>query len=222
MPSKSQSARINGSKSRGPTTPAGRARSSQNALKHGLTSQSLLLPSEDPGEFHHLLASYLHKLQPDGPVELALVHEMVAAKWRLDRIAAIETQLFGEAIDHVEEYADDPLNELQALAHGFERIANSSSFSFLYRIESRLTRAYSRALRNLLQLQKLREPSTTGASDSATAEPVAPEPPALSEIENCINEPTGPAANPGPSTYLCSSTRPPLTPTADAPIRRSP
>jgi len=54
---KSESARINGAKSHGPKTEAGRKRSSQNALKHGLTAQTLVLPTEDPAEFHQLLAS---------------------------------------------------------------------------------------------------------------------------------------------------------------------
>ena len=87
---KSESARINGAKSRGPKTEAGRKRSSQNAIKHGLTSQTLVLPAEDPDEFHQLLTSYLDQFQPHGPAELHLVHDMVAAKWRLQRLAIIE------------------------------------------------------------------------------------------------------------------------------------
>ena len=92
--SKSESARINGAKSHGPKTEAGLRRSSQNALKHGLSSQTLLLPSEDPDEFNQLLTSYLDQFQPDGPAERDLVHAMVAAKWRLERLAIIETQLY--------------------------------------------------------------------------------------------------------------------------------
>jgi len=187
MPSKSESARINGAKSRGPSTEAGRARSSQNALKHGLCSQALLLPSEDPSEFHDLLTAYIQQLQPDGPVELDLVHEMVAAKWRLDRIALIETQLFAGAIAVEEDRSDHPLTPTEALAGGFERLANGSSLAVLHRMESRLARAYSRALRNLLQLQKLRQP------------PAAPDPgPADGENKICKNEPT----DPPPASYL--------------------
>jgi hypothetical protein len=170
MPSKSDSARTNGAKSRGPSTPAGRARSSQNSLKHGLNSAAIVLPSEDPSEFANLLAAYTAHLQPHGPIELDLVHEMAAAKWRLDRIAVIETQLFTEAIDHVEEYSDDPLTPVQALASAFRRLANGNSLAVLHRAESRLTRSYSRALRNLLQLQRTRQsppvPTTAGPGEN--------------------------------------------------------
>lgn len=175
---KSQSARINGAKSRGPKTEAGRARSSQNALKHGLTSRNLVLPSEDPAEYDDLLRSYLDQFQPAGPVERDLVHEMVSAKWRLDRIALIETELFNAAIGREEDNSDDPLTPVQALTGGFERLCNHPELTVLHRMESRLTRSYSRALRNLLQLQ--RRPPAKGPALN----------PGPSENENCKNEPT--------------------------------
>jgi hypothetical protein len=207
MPSKSQTSRTNGSKSRGPITESGRARSSQNALTHGLTSQTIVLPSEDPAEFDALLAAYTGHLQPSGPIELDLVHEMAAAKWRLNRIALIETQLFTDAIDHVEEYSDDPLTPASA----FERLASGSSLTVLHRMESRFSRAYSRALRNLLQLQRVRQP----ADEPAT--------PASEETEICKNEPS----TPPPTGYLNApdplAQRPlPQPPTDNPPARRSP
>ena len=46
MPSelKSETVRINGAKSRGPTTEAGKATSSQNAIKHVMTARNTLYP----------------------------------------------------------------------------------------------------------------------------------------------------------------------------------
>jgi hypothetical protein len=219
MPSKSTTARANGAKSRGPTSEAGRARSSQNALKHGLTSDTLVLPSEDPAEFHALLAAYRQQFQPDGPVELDLVHEMVAAKWRLDRIAIIETQLFADAIADEEDRSDDPLTPTEALAGAFETLANHNALAVLHRMESRLGRTYSRALHNLLQLQRLRQ---------QPAEPVTPAP-APSENKICKNEPT----DQPPATGYLNSPNPsaieippppvlPAPPTDEPTFRRSP
>ena len=102
MPSKlkSETARANGAKSRGPVTPEGRARSSQNAVRHGLTAQSANLPpanvvltTESREDFQSLLDSYLHQFAPQTGVETELVHAMAVARWRLRRTAAIETLL---------------------------------------------------------------------------------------------------------------------------------
>ena len=181
---KSESARANGAKSRGPKTDAGKQRSSQNAIKHGLTAQTLVLPCEDPADYQRLLDSYHQQFRPDGPVENDLVREMVAARWRLNRLELIETQLLADSIIDVEQRHEDwasdddqPLTAVQALAKGFQRMSASSAF--LYRIQSRLEHAYSRALRALLQLQKLRGPSQPPAGPDAGG-----------KIENCTNEPT--------------------------------
>ena len=200
---KSESARLNGAKSRGPVTEAGRRRSSQNALKHGLSAQTILLPSEDPDEFHQLLDSYVQQFQPDGPVELDLIQDMVAAKWRLQRLALIETQLFIESIEHVEQNHDD-FSPIESLTSAFERIVQDNSLAFLNRAESRLERTYSRALRNLIQLQKLRQP---------TDPPSAPPP---GENKICKNEPTEPVQPNGHFT-LRPATPPPSTTPAEPP-----
>ena len=191
MPSlrKSESARENGAKSRGPKTEAGKQRSSQNALRHGLTSQTIVLPSEDPADFERLLDSYLEHFRPASPVAVDLVHELAAAKWRLNRLALIETQLLADSIAEVEQRRlqsiedgdeDQPLTPAQSLAEGFDRLA-SGSFNFLNRVQSRLERTYSRALHNLLRMQA--QPAPSGP-------PPAPQPDGQNEI--CTNEPTSP------------------------------
>src|SRR5579872_3073992 len=190
MPSirKSQSARENGAQSRGPKTDAGKQRSSQNALRHGLCSQALVLPSEDPADFQRLLDSYLQQFRPAGPIELDLAHEIAAAKWRLNRLTLIETQLLADSIADVERRRaqdiedgdeDEPLTPAQSLAKAFDRLS-SGSLNFLHRIQSRLERTYSRALQNLLRIEAQRGPSDP---------PAAPQPDGQNEI--CANEPTG-------------------------------
>ena len=58
------------------------------AIAHGLTASALVLTTESKEKYELLLASYLEKCDPDGPIENDLVEEMVAAKWQQRRVAA--------------------------------------------------------------------------------------------------------------------------------------
>ena len=59
--------RRNGAKSRGPKTPAGKARSAQNALRHGMRAlRYVVLPDEDGVEFQALEAALMDELAPVG------------------------------------------------------------------------------------------------------------------------------------------------------------
>jgi hypothetical protein len=86
--------RRNARRSTGPKTPEGRAASSQNALKHGLYSTTVLLPGEDQTEFQALLDSFLAEHTPATPTESTLVQQMAAAVWRLRRISRYEAGYF--------------------------------------------------------------------------------------------------------------------------------
>src|SRR5215207_4274294 len=80
------------SNKRGPQTPEGKARSSKNALRHGLRARTFgLLPEEEQAEW----AEHLHDLRAGyGPVDAAegkLVAAIAAAMWqefRADRTLA--------------------------------------------------------------------------------------------------------------------------------------
>jgi len=165
---KSATARANGTKSQGPAIPAGRARSSQNARRHGLNthalpSASVVLPTESLDEFHALLNSYLADFAPAGLVETELVEAMVAARWRLRRIATIETTFLGNEIDRLAPYADKsfaaihrvPTSE-DRLAHAFNTIGNGASLNLLIRYEGTLSRSYARAFKQFQLLRSLR------------------------------------------------------------------
>jgi hypothetical protein len=101
MPSelKSQTARINGAKSHGPKTPQGRATSSVNATSHGITARTLVLRNENPDFFLDMLSAYFDLLQPANAMEVDLVSDIVAARWRLRRIWRYQTAMLDVEMD---------------------------------------------------------------------------------------------------------------------------
>ena len=87
--------RSNGAKSRGPKTPEGKARSAQNALKHGLRAQRfLVVGNERPREFDALEAALVDELAPEGTLQGLLAGRIARAAWRLERAERIEAELF--------------------------------------------------------------------------------------------------------------------------------
>jgi hypothetical protein len=94
-PARAEASRRNGAKSRGPKTPEGRARSAQNALKHGLRAQKcVVLPGERASAFEALEAALMEELAPEGALQSVLAQRVVAASWRLARAERIEAELF--------------------------------------------------------------------------------------------------------------------------------
>src|SRR5258706_15621921 len=95
---KTEIARVNGAKSRGPKTPEGKAVSSMNALRHDLTASRPILPGESQESFDVLLKDYkdyMEEYEPEGPGEIDLVHRMVVSKLREQRAWTVETAALG-------------------------------------------------------------------------------------------------------------------------------
>ena len=86
--------RRNARRSTGPRTRSGKARSSRNALRHGLTAERVVLPGEDPVAFDTLRADLFERYQPIDPVAKHLVEHVVACIWRLRRVPEIEAGIF--------------------------------------------------------------------------------------------------------------------------------
>jgi hypothetical protein len=94
---RAEASRKNGAKSRGPKTEEGKARSGQNALKHGMRAQKhLVLPDEDGAEFAALEAALVEELAPVGALQRMLARRVAVAAWRLARADRIEAALFQE------------------------------------------------------------------------------------------------------------------------------
>jgi len=163
---KKDSARAKGAKSHGPKTEAGRKISSQNAVTHGLYAKAVVLAIESSEQYREMLDAYLLQFQPEGPVEHDLVEEMAAAKWRQRRLWAIETDLLEDEMLQQKAKLDADAtgyDSITPLSFAYDALAASASLPFLTRNESRLERAYNRALKMLLDLQRLRHPNSKSA-----------------------------------------------------------
>lgn len=85
--------RSNAKRSSGPKTKSGKSRSRMNAVKHGLTTNGILIPGEDPREFEALCAELEAEFAPAGAVKRELVNDLAALLWRLRRARSFEAHL---------------------------------------------------------------------------------------------------------------------------------
>ena len=88
--------RANAQHSTGPRTAAGKRSSSLNALRHGLTAASAVLPSEDPAAYQLHCRQFLDEYQPATPTESHLTQELADTAWRLNRIPLLEAALLSQ------------------------------------------------------------------------------------------------------------------------------
>ena len=88
--------RANSADSTGPRTESGKQRSSLNALSHGLTARSAVLPTEDPDAYQRHIQQFLDEYKPATPTETQLVHEIANTAWRLNRIPFLEAELLSQ------------------------------------------------------------------------------------------------------------------------------
>lgn len=85
--------RRNAAASTGPRTSEGKAASSRNALKHGLTSETPLLPHEDATAYDALVGEIYQEISPKTSLDAILTLRLANLIWRLRRIATFEAAL---------------------------------------------------------------------------------------------------------------------------------
>jgi hypothetical protein len=144
------SSRANGRKSRGPITPEGKARSSRNAITHGLCARDVVLPVESPRSFEALRSAIFDTLKPVNPVAARLAEAILVARWRQSRIWEVETAMLTDAT----EAHPDTLAPAIRLSRAFRTLANEPSLLLLDRYETRYERQFARAIRLYLQINQ--------------------------------------------------------------------
>jgi hypothetical protein len=112
----------NASISTGPRTEEGKARSSRNAVKHGLTSKHLVIAHGEEEEFAELHDSLHQQLAPEGALEMGLFNMLVHAAWNLERFRTLEARLMANGLDSLlDEPTAKALDRLQRYASSNQR-----------------------------------------------------------------------------------------------------
>lgn len=149
--------RENARRSTGPRTPEGKQRSSLNAMRHGLTGQTVVSPKDDLAEYCRFARRFYDDLQPKGAVETQLVQTIADNSWRLNRARVYENNLLTLGFDEHSESIDVEDAEIhRALTTAKAYRAQAQSISAISMHEQRISRQFDQALKQLAELQAAR------------------------------------------------------------------
>src|SRR5271168_2882163 len=93
--------RRNARKSTGPITEEGKQRSRCNAVRHGLTAETVIGALEDAEDYKAFEAAITADYDAQSAVERELVLRLASLLWRLRRATSMETGLFEIQADHL-------------------------------------------------------------------------------------------------------------------------
>ena len=127
-----------------------------------VTGQSVLMMETDAESHRKFIAEFVASLKPDGMLEIQLAQRLAQDTWRINRIHAVEENIF--ALGHSEPYANiksahPEIHAAMVQALTFRNDPKLLSHLALY--EQRLTKNFHSNLNLLLKLQSLRQPVLT-------------------------------------------------------------
>jgi hypothetical protein len=145
--------RRNAHRSTGPRTEEGKKVSALNARRHNLTGQVTAMTDADRLMHDAFSAAIVESLTPEGAVETQLAQRIATDSWRLNRISAVEDNLFalGHSAKSDEIETEDPeIHAALTAARVFT--AESKQLQLLTLYEQRINRNIQK---NLVMLQAL-------------------------------------------------------------------
>ena len=161
---RAEASRENGRLSKGPVSPAGKYRSSMNAITTGqhvelhkadLPSFYNLISSDDREEYLRGLQAHYRKFKPDSEVEQGYVRRMVSEMFSFDRNTSLYTRAMQEELDIVlREYPDIDL-DTQFLNGHKRSITQKELFRTIERNKKAHLAAYEKLMKLLAQSRKL-------------------------------------------------------------------
>jgi hypothetical protein len=156
--------RRNALKSTGPVTAAGKQRSRRNALRHGLTAETVIGALEDPLDYRAFERSITAGFDVQTAVERELVLRLASLLWRLRRATAIETGLL-EIANRPDESSDEDHNPKEGYlnAHANSLRPGDIQSPQVQQSEQHLSREIrnGEAIRDKILARTLVEPNTS-------------------------------------------------------------
>ncbi|HTB12776.1 MAG TPA: hypothetical protein VK752_14440 [Bryobacteraceae bacterium] len=128
-----------------------------NALRHGLTGQIVVMPTEDLHAYQLHLESFTDEYNPEGATEAHLVQALADTSWRLNRVAALETNLLTLGVaNQLSPFSDSPQQVQDAMSIVASLESQSKALSNLSLHSQRLSRQFERTVAQLQKLQETR------------------------------------------------------------------
>jgi hypothetical protein len=149
--------RRNAQRSTGPRTEEGKKVSALNARRHTLTGQVTAMTDADRIMHDAFSAAIVESLAPEGAMETQLAQRIATDSWRLNRISAVEDNLFAlghNAKSDDTETEDPEIHAALTAAKVFQ--AESKQLQILTLYEQRINRNIQKNLATLQALQTAR------------------------------------------------------------------
>jgi hypothetical protein len=163
--------------STGPTSAAGKAKSSLNAVRTGLTGRTVLLPSDDAALYEQHLARFMQQYEPVGDEEQTLVQSLADTQWRLLRIPSLEAGIYALGrLEFAELFASEDESVRTHLINAKTLLVYQRQLNNLNLQENRLRRHREKDTSALLELQdnrKRTEASQTSSGGNAQLDTAA-------------------------------------------------
>jgi len=141
-----------------------------NALRHGLTGQVTTMTDEDRAPHDQFSTAVMKDLAPEGAMEIQLAQRIATDSWRLNRISAIEDNLFalGQLQNAGQACPDVPQIDA-ALISARVFTLESKQLQLLTLYEQRINRSIPKNLAMLQSLQATRKAEREAAMKEAAA-----------------------------------------------------
>lgn len=149
--------RLNAKKSTGPKTSQGKKKSALNSIKHGLCSNILLLPNENPMEWKSFLNDIFETFHPKNSFDSFLVENLAVLCWRKRRIIAAESEIYFRFRQKDQEKYSNEVSlyhdQENTKVLNFGSVYFSESLNVLSRYETSLDKAITRTLEQIKTLR---------------------------------------------------------------------